>query len=625
MPMTTKDQAKAQDVAQATPADTAQARCVGGTGRAIVVGGGLAGLMATLKLVEAGIPVDLFSVVPAKRSHSVCAQGGINAVLDTKGEGDTIWEHIDDTIYGGDFLANQTMVARMCETAPAIINLFDRMGVMFNRTPEGLLDLRRFGGTQKRRTAFAGATTGQQLLYALDEQVRAQEVAGMVKRYEFWTFVSAILDEGMCKGIVAQDLASMEIRAFPADAVVVATGGCGAIFGKSTNSTINTGYVAAKLYRQGAIYANGEFIQIHPTAIPGADKNRLMSESARGEGGRVWTYKDGKPWYFLEEKYPAYGNLVPRDIATREIYDVIYNQHLGVNGEEVVYLDVSHIDPAVLENKLGGILEIYEKFVGEDPRKVPMRIAPSVHYSMGGLWVDVDQSTNIPGLFAAGECDYSQHGANRLGANSLLSAVYAGMAAGPTAAAWVRAGCTGSANSKLYDQAVQADQAAYDAILAMDGSVNPYELYQRMGELMTRNVTVVRYNDKLAETLKGLDQIAQDYERIGVGNKATWNNATTVFVRELGAMIDLAKVITAGALARDESRGSHYKPEFPERDDEAWLKTTLATYDPATDAPQLTYEEVDLSLIEPRKRDYTTVHEVGKPRAAKEGAEDANE
>ena len=603
--------------APATPANSARARCVGGTGRAVVVGGGLAGLMATLKLTEAGIPVDLFSVVPAKRSHSVCAQGGINAVLDTKGEGDTVWEHIDDTIYGGDFLANQTMVARMCETAPAIVNLFDRMGVMFNRTPEGLLDLRRFGGTQKRRTAFAGATTGQQLLYALDEQVRAQEVAGMVCRYEFWTFVSAILDEGACKGIVAQDLASMEIRAFPADAVVVATGGCGAIFGKSTNSTINTGYVAAKLYTQGALYANGEFIQIHPTAIPGADKNRLMSESARGEGGRVWTYKDGKPWYFLEEKYPAYGNLVPRDIATREIYDVIYNQHLGVNGENVVYLDVSHIDPAVLDNKLGGILEIYEKFVGDDPRKVPMRIAPSVHYSMGGLWVDVDQSTNIPGLFAAGECDYSQHGANRLGANSLLSAVYAGMAAGPTAAAWIRRTDT-KATEGLYDQVVQAEQAAYEAIRTMDGSVNPYELYQQMADVMTRNVTVVRYNDKLAETLQTLETLARDYERIGVDDKSTWNNTTTVFVRELKSMIDLAKVITAGALARDESRGSHYKPEFPERDDEAWLKTTLAAYDPALDGPRLSYEEVDLSLIEPRKRDYTTVHEVGKRRASKE-------
>lgn len=643
----TKTQAamKAQAATQ-TPVQTARTKYEGGSGRAIVVGGGLAGLMATLKLVEAGIPVDLFSVVPVKRSHSVCAQGGINAALDTKGEGDSVWEHIDDTIYGGDFLANQNMVARMCEAAPSIINLFDRMGVMFNRTPEGLLDLRRFGGTQKRRTAFAGATTGQQLLYALDEQVRAQEVAGMVKKYEYWTFVSAIIDDavsvadanaagvstagvagtagdeaaaadspiGICKGIVAQDLASMEIRAFPADAVIIATGGCGAIFGKSTNSTINTGYAAAKLYTQGARYANGEFIQIHPTAIPGADKNRLMSESARGEGGRVWTYKDGKPWYFLEEKYPAYGNLVPRDIATREIYDVIYNQHLGVNGENVVYLDVSHIDPTVLDNKLGGILEIYEKFVGDDPRKVSMRIAPSVHYSMGGLWVDAEQHTNIPGLFAAGECDYSQHGANRLGANSLLSAVYGGLAAGPSAALWIKGlpVLSGDGIEALCEQAAREEQAAYDTLLAMDGPVNPYELYQRMATLMTENVTVVRYNDALAHTLDELDEIAREYERIGIQDNSTWNNTTTVFVRELGAMIELAKVITAGALARDESRGSHYKPEFPERDDEAWLKTTLAEYDAQTKRPRLAYEPVDVSLIEPRKRDYSKVHEVGK-------------
>lgn len=643
----TKTQAamKTQAATQ-TPAQTARTKYEGGTGRAVVVGGGLAGLMATLKLVEAGIPVDLFSVVPVKRSHSVCAQGGINAALDTKGEGDSVWEHIDDTIYGGDFLANQNMVARMCEAAPSIINLFDRMGVMFNRTPEGLLDLRRFGGTQKRRTAFAGATTGQQLLYALDEQVRAQEVAGMVKKYEYWTFVSAIIDDavsvadasvadvsvagvagtagdeataadnpiGICKGIVAQDLASMEIRAFPADVVIIATGGCGAIFGKSTNSTINTGYAAAKLYTQGARYANGEFIQIHPTAIPGADKNRLMSESARGEGGRVWTYKDGKPWYFLEEKYPAYGNLVPRDIATREIYDVIYNQHLGVNGENVVYLDVSHIDPTVLDNKLGGILEIYEKFVGDDPRKVPMRIAPSVHYSMGGLWVDAEQHTNIPGLFAAGECDYSQHGANRLGANSLLSAVYGGLAAGPSAALWIKGLPVLSENSieTLCEQVAREEQAAYDTLLAMDGPVNPYELYQRMATLMTENVTVVRYNDALAHTLDELDEIAREYEQIGIHDNSTWNNTTTVFVRELGAMIELAKVITAGALARDESRGSHYKPEFPERDDEAWLKTTLAEYDAQTKRPRLAYEPVDVALIEPRKRDYSKVHEVGK-------------
>lgn len=580
-----------------------------GKGSITVVGGGLAGLMATLKIVEAGLSVDLFSLVPFKRSHSACAQGGINAALNTKGEGDSIDEHFDDTIYGGDFLANQPQVRAMCEAAPKIVNMFDRMGVMFNRTPEGLLDLRRFGGTQKRRTAFAGATTGQQLLYALDEQVRALEVEGKVRTYVGWEFVSTIIHNGVCCGITAQDLSSMEIRAFPADAVVIATGGCGAIFGKSTSSTINTGYAAARCYQQGALYANGEFIQIHPTAIPGFDKNRLMSESARGEGGRIWTYKDGKPWYFLEEKYPAYGNLVPRDIATREIFDVCVNQHLGINGQNVVYLDVSHIPASVLNAKLEGILDIYQKFVGDDPRKVPMRVAPSVHYSMGGLWVGLDQQTNIPGLFAAGECDYTQHGANRLGANSLLSAVFAGITAGPNAAAYAKGLPEGqNIPQSVYEAATAKDESDYRSILKLDGAENAYRLHQEMGELMTKNVTVVRNNADLAETLVKLEEIDERLSRIGVQDKATWSNANVPFIRQLYGMVDLAMVITKGALERNESRGSHFKPEFPDRNDEEWLKTTIARYDAASHSPVLSYEKVDTSLIAPRKRDYTKVH-----------------
>ena len=580
-----------------------------GNGRIAVVGGGLAGLMATLKIVEAGLEVDLFSLVPFKRSHSACAQGGINAAMDTKGEGDSVDEHFDDTIYGGDFLANQPQVRGMCEAAPHIVNLFDRMGVMFNRTPEGLLDLRRFGGTQKRRTAFAGATTGQQLLYALDEQVRALEVEGKVRSFVGWEFVSAITHNGVCCGMTAQDLATMEIRAFPADAVIIATGGCGAVFGKSTNSTINTGYAAARCYRQGALYANGEFIQIHPTAIPGFDKNRLMSESARGEGGRVWTYKDGKPWYFLEEKYPAYGNLVPRDIATREIFDVCVNQHLGIDGQNVVYLDVSHIPVKTLNAKLEGILDIYQKFVGDDPRKVPMRVAPSVHYSMGGLWVGLDQQTSIPGLFAAGECDYTQHGANRLGANSLLSAVYAGMTAGPSAANYAKGLAEGAeVPTKVFKDAAASDRAEFDGLLAMDGPVNAYRLHQELGELMTKNATVVRNNADLAETLQQLDGFEERLQNIGVQDRAVWSNENVTFVRQLRGMLDLAKVITKGALERNESRGSHYKPEFPERNDADWLKTTLARYDEAANVPVLSYEDVDISLIKPRKRDYTHAH-----------------
>src|ERR671912_608811 len=386
--------------------------------RIAIVGGGLAGLAAAMRIAEKGVAVDLFSVVPVKRSHSVCAQGGINGAVNTKGEGDSTWEHFDDTVYGGDFLANQPPAKAMCEMAPAIIYLFDRMGVPFSRTKEGLLDFRRFGGTKHHRTAFAGASTGQQLLYALDEQVRRYEVDGKVKKYEHWEMLSLVMDDHqVCPGL---------------------------IFGKSTNSMVCTGSAVSACYQQGARYANGEFIQVHPTSIPGEDKLRLMSESARGEGGRVWVPKaqgdkrspssipESERRYFLEEKYPAYGNLVPRDIATREIFQICLEGY-GVYGENQVYLDLTHIPAETLDKKLGAILEIYEMFVGDDPRHVPMRIFPGVHYSMGGLWVDFDQRTNIPGLLAAGECDYSIHGANRLGANSLVSCVYGGFVAAPAA------------------------------------------------------------------------------------------------------------------------------------------------------------------------------------------------
>src|SRR5213082_661164 len=358
----------------------------------VVVGGGLAGLAAAMKIAEAGHDVDLFSVVPVKRSHSVCAQGGINGAVNTKGEGDSTWEHFDDTVYGGDFLANQPPAKAMCEMAPSIIYLFDRMGVPFSRTNEGLLDFRRFGGTKHHRTAFAGASTGQQLLYALDEQVRRFEVAGKVQKYEAWEMMSLVLDEHqVCRGLVAMNLRSLELKAFPADAVIIATGGPGLIFGKSTNSMVCTGSAVSACYQQGAKYANGEFIQVHPTSIPGEDKLRLMSESARGEGGRVWvprTLGDKREpnsipekdrWYFLEEWYPKYGNLVPRDVATRAIFKVVYEHNLGIDGKPMVYLDLTHIDRAMLDRKLEGILEIYEKFVGDDPRTTPMKIFPGMH------------------------------------------------------------------------------------------------------------------------------------------------------------------------------------------------------------------------------------------------------
>lgn len=382
---------------------------------------------------------------------------------------------------------------------------------------------------------------------------------------------------------------------------------------------INTGFAAAKLYEQGVYYANGEFIQIHPTAIPGDDKLRLMSESARGEGGRVWTYKDGKPWYFLEEKYPAYGNLVPRDIATREIFDVCVEQKLGINGENMVYLDLSHKDSHELDVKLGGIMEIYEKFMGDDPRKVPMKIFPAVHYSMGGMWIDYDQMTNIPGLFAAGECDYSQHGANRLGANSLLSAIYGGMVAGPKAVEYIQ-GLDKSAedlSSTLFDAERKKVEDEYEGILKMDGKENAYALHRELGEWMTDNVTVVRENAKLLQTDDKLQELMERWNNINMHDTSRWSNQAAPFTRQLKGMLDLARVITLGAYNRNESRGAHYKPEFPDRNDEEFLKTTKAKYDAANHKPVFEYEDVDTSLITPRKRDYSKKKASDKQGAGK--------
>ena len=352
--------------------------------RVIVVGGGLAGLACTIKLAEAGVAVDLFSMVPVKRSHSVCAQGGINACNEiARQQGYSEWEHFEETALGGDFLADQPPVLEMTTWAPKIIDLLDRMGVPFNRTPEGQRALRLFGGSLFKRTFYAGATTGQQLLYALDEQTRRAESEGKVKKYEFWEFLWPVLHDGQCVGIVAQDMRTMEIRSFRGDAVVMATGGNGLIFGKSTMSVICTGGALSRCMQAGARYANPEMIQVHPTAIPGEDKCRLISESARGEGGRVWvpqTAGDKRPpndipesdrIYFLEERYPKYKNLVPRDIATREIFQVCTDLKKGVGGGNMVYLDlrdeVKRIGRSAVIGKLEGILEIYEKFVGTDP------------------------------------------------------------------------------------------------------------------------------------------------------------------------------------------------------------------------------------------------------------------
>lgn len=654
--------------------------------RVIVVGGGLAGLAGAVRVAESGMPVDLFSLVPVKRSHSVCAQGGINACNDVaRQQGYSEWEHFDETLYGGDFLQHQPPVYEMAHWAPKIIDLLDRMGVPFNRTAEGQRALRLFGGSLYKRTHFSGATTGQQLMYALDEQVRRYEAEGKVNKYEYWEFLRPLMDtDGRCVGIVAQDLRTMQIRSFRADAVVMATGGPGLVFGKSTNSVMCTGAAAARVYKAGVKYANPEFIQVHPTSIPGADKLRLMSESARGEGGRVWCPAvkgdDGKwkphpnaskdprqlpteeRWYFLEEKYPAYGNIVPRDIATREIFQVC-KDGFGVGGGNMVYLDLTHKTREELERKLGGIIEIYRKFVGEDPVEMPMKIFPGVHYSMGGIWttytagsdyekvktgemsVETPDSgkvwdpeerpklgmefeannnmmTNVPGLFAFGECNYQYHGGTRLGANALLSCIFDGLFCGKSVVNWVKEHVEDAAVTKpasIYEAGVEAEEAIMKSLVESTGGENPYQIATELGDVMTLEATVVKDEEGLKKALDKLKELRERFKNITLSDSGMWTNQNLSWARAVGDMLALADPILRGSLERRESRGSHYRSDFLQRNDEKFLRTTIASYNEATGESDISYEETEYGVVTPRIRDYSTTKKQKKDESTGSG------
>ncbi|HVE84765.1 MAG TPA: FAD-binding protein, partial [Myxococcales bacterium] len=398
-----------------------------------------------------------------------------------------------------------------------------------------------------------------------------------------------------------------------------------------------------------AIYANGEFIQVHPTSIPGEDKLRLMSESVRGEGGRVWVPRkkadprppkdipDSERWYFLEERYPKYKNLVPRDVATREIFHVCRNLGLGVGGKDGVYLDVTHIPAKVLDAKIKGVMEIYEKFVGDDPRVTPMVIFPGMHYSMGGLYVQfqpgknlepepahpLNQATNVPGLYAGGEADHSIHGGNRLGANSLVSCIYAGMLGGPSMLSYAKSAAKSAEaeGTKALEAARKSWVERFEQIRKMDGKENPYQLGKELGDWMTENVTVVRYNDKLKKTLEKLRELKDRWTRCNVLDTSNNANRSLSYVNQLWNMFELGEVITQSALLRDESRGAHYKPDFslpepktkdPSQDPEwmalwkarhdKWAKTTIAKW--SKDGPQISYEDISTPVLQPEPRWY---------------------
>ena len=629
--------------------------------RVAVVGGGIAGLMTAACLADGGVPVDLVSTTPARRSHSVLAQGGLSAGADPRDAADSPRRFFEETIEAGGFLANQPPVMAMIEAAPSILDLFDRMGVPFHRTPEGLVDRRRLSGSSTERAAFAGSSTGQQMLYALDEQLRRLEaelvtdargarVPGetLVRRFEHWDFIRLVTDDGgHCIGLVAQDLRTMTIKAYPYDAVILATGGPGGAFGRSAYGVTSTGSAVASVVRQGAVYANGEFIQVHPTAIAGPDKLRVVSESLRSEGARLWVPKDKTDArapaeipererdYFLDRAHGA-GSLAPMDVAARAIHRVCSIEERGVSGPgggpACVYLDVTQRDAARLRSRAGSALEAIAGYAGVDALASPVRVRPAVHYSMGGLWVDYEadarggvvpasprnQATSIPGLYAVGEAEYQYHGANRLGGGSLLSCAFGARLAAFAVAAY-RSAMERSAfdlPQSIFDKAQKASADEYAGILerssADDDAESPYALHDELGVVMTRDVTIVRDDaalDALAATLADIESRA---EKVASPDNAGFVNKGAPFVRALGNMLLLARVISASARQRAESRGAHYKPAHPDAADD-WLRTTLAvwkdgapafvrSFDYASAGKTITVRDaVDTSLFAPRR------------------------
>ncbi len=600
--------------------------------RVIVVGGGLAGLSATIGLAEQGIHVTLVTLTPAKRSHSVCAQGGINAAMNIKEQDDSPALHAYDTLRGGDFLANQTPVIEMCVAAPQLIEQMTRWGCPFHRDASGGLDARRFGGTLYHRTIFCGSSTGQQLLYTLDEQVRRQEVQGLVHRKEHHEFLRLLRDEdGRSRGILLMNLFHHGLEILQGDAVVFATGGLGWLFQYSTNSSLCTGAASGRLFQEGMDYANGEFIQVHPTAMRGSDKSRLISESVRGEGGRIWVYgnsdlriehpdgsrrpcgETGKPWYFLEDLYPAYGNLAARDVTSRAILQVC-QLGLGVDGEAQVYLDATHLS-ATAHQKVLSVLDLYKKFTGDDPKTIPMKIYPAVHYSMGGAWVDwpsredpdlahrFRHMTNLPGCFQCGESDYEYHGANRLGANSLLSCIFSGFVVGIEVPRYLDSTTLLPFPMAKALEVQRTEEERIRALYLSSHHESSPMLYEELRSLMMSHMTVMRCNTKLQETLVSLQSLKERAHYIQLNDSHSFANHALQKALQLIPMIDLAEAMTYSSLLRNECRGAHYKLDTPPRNDSDWLKTTIASYTP--DGPKVHYKPVDLSYIEPQQRDYT--------------------
>jgi len=559
----------------------------------LIIGGGLAGLSAALNS-DPKLNVAVISKVHALRSHSVAAQGGINAALGNNPDGqDDSWEkHAFDTIKGSDYLADQSAAELMCRTAVPVLYQLDYMGAPFSRFPGGVIAQRPFGGAGFPRTCYAADRTGMVLLHTLYEQCLRHEV----KFYDEWLVTNLVVEQGKCLGVVAYELASGRILPLKARAVIFATGGYGRVYQRSTNAFINLGSGIGMAYKAGIPLKDMEFVQFHPTSL--FEKNNLITEGARGEGGYLVNNEDKR---FMADYASTAMELAPRDIVARAIQTEI-NEGRGF-GEGYVHLDLRHLGREKILKRLPGIREICLNFGGLDPIDTPIPIQPAQHYSMGGIDVDETCASPVKGFYAAGECAcVSVHGANRLGGNSLLDAIVFGKIAGESASGYLQ----GTEEPKGIDDFMLKEalklQKKVAAQVKKTSGENIYLLLNQLKYIMSEKVGIYRDKKNLTEALHGVQELREKYRNAFIFGKCLRYCQEFITISEFDSMLDIAEIIILGALKREETRGSHFRTDFPERRDQEWLKHTLATNQ--NGKPELSYHDVIIGKYKPMERKY---------------------
>ena len=528
--------------------------------KAVIIGSGIAGLSCAISLAEKGIKSVVASPFPPERSQSVMAAGGINAVEPADGP-DSVEMHIQDTLAGGRYIAGRNAVSSLCKAAPAIIEQLERRGTVFTRDADGSVSRRAFGGQSYPRTCYCGASTGKQIVTALVMECRKYEALGLIERRTWTDFHSALIRDGVCCGALLFNESKFELYPEYADALVIAAGGQNALFGKTTGSMACDGYTAGKLFMQGAELKNLEFIQYHPTTMETPQKRMLISEAARGEGGRLFYEEDGKRVYFLEDKYGEKGNLMPRDIVSRE---------MEATGKQI-YLDVSFLGRYIITSRIPEVQELCMKYRGIDITREPVPVNPSVHFFMGGLAVDLNHETNIRNLFAAGECASIYHGANRLGGNSLLAAIYGGQKAAESVA-----GRDSMRTHHSFDSYVQDETAKVMSGLGSESRFPVMYIRDMAAQNLKEDLGIVRDEKRLRKGIEDVDFY------LDIADKINYDSSVLPYFNySLTGILTLARAVLVSADARKESRGAHFRSDYPEENSELQAASVISYDDGA--------------------------------------------